>query len=559
MNYTFLVAICDLQAWHLLLGLLLPFLLGYLVRRFIDQDKRERLVKVESEYNSLQGEISKNAQYKTNFHTAEGDNKKLQLTIANNEKEIIRLKAEATETTKKYKAFAGIDVSALQSKIASLETSNNSLQNSIAAMNNTVVENTNEEPSVSIEELQANANKMKERFTYIESENARLKIDLKSAIAAKDSIVRSEENLVKYKEEVREMSGRIGGYTVESDRLKKEIAEAKAFAKAATDELTDLKAKISGSQNNNEKAAVEANELQTKINALQNELTVVKASANDSAKLANELKEAKEKLAASEINLSSAKLKVEQAAAIVPVTVEKIVEKRVEVPVEKIVEKVIEKTVEVSSPADKQRIAELEAALANVKATPAPIAVAPVATKPDDLEVVEGIGPKVNELFKAKGVTTYAQLAAMSKEEVAGVLESGGSRFQILNGNSWPKQAELLRDGKTEEFQAYTDYLIAGVDPKEVKSAAADVTPDDLKVIEGIGPKIEGLLNADGIYTFAELANSTYDRLKTILDNAGSRYQMHDPTSWPTQSVLARDGKTEELQKMQDELKGGKA
>jgi hypothetical protein len=146
----------------------------------------------------------------------------------------------------------------------------------------------------------------------------------------------------------------------------------------------------------------------------------------------------------------------------------------------------------------------------------------------------------------------------MSKEDVAAVLETGGERFRILNGNSWPKQAELLRDGKTKEFEEYTDYLIAGVDPKELPQKA-NANPDDLKIIEGIGPKIEQLLNADGIYTFAQLANCTSDQLKTILENAGSRYQMHDPTTWPTQSELARDGKTEELQKMQDELKGGRS
>ena len=32
------------------------------------------------------------------------------------------------------------------------------------------------------------------------------------------------------------------------------------------------------------------------------------------------------------------------------------------------------------------------------------------------------------------------------------------------------------------------------------------VVPDDLKIVEGIGPKIEGVLNKEGILTFAQLA-----------------------------------------------------
>ncbi len=82
---------------------------------------------------------------------------------------------------------------------------------------------------------------------------------------------------------------------------------------------------------------------------------------------------------------------------------------------------------------------------------------------------------------------------------------------------------------------------------------------DDLKVVEGIGPKIEELCNKAGIYTFAELADTSAETLRGILDAAGNRFQMHDPTTWPAQSALARDGKWDELKAWQDELNKGKA
>ncbi|MCI4647542.1 helix-hairpin-helix domain-containing protein [Phaeodactylibacter sp.] len=81
--------------------------------------------------------------------------------------------------------------------------------------------------------------------------------------------------------------------------------------------------------------------------------------------------------------------------------------------------------------------------------------------------------------------------------------------------------------------------------------------PDDLTKIEGIGPKIEGLLNAGGIYTWKELANATVEQLQEILDKAGKRFGLARPDSWPRQAALAAAGEWEALQKLQDELQGG--
>ncbi len=92
--------------------------------------------------------------------------------------------------------------------------------------------------------------------------------------------------------------------------------------------------------------------------------------------------------------------------------------------------------------------------------------------------------------------------------------------------------------------------------PKAEK--VADAKPDDLKKIEGIGPKIAEILNGKGINTFADLAATSVDDLKAHLDEAGSRYRMHDPSTWPDQSKLAADGKWDELKVLQDELDGGR-
>lgn len=62
----------------------------------------------------------------------------------------------------------------------------------------------------------------------------------------------------------------------------------------------------------------------------------------------------------------------------------------------------------------------------------------------------------------------------------------------------------------------------------------AHVPPDDLKRIEGIGPKIAGLLNAAGIHSFAQLADQTEASLRALLKEAG--LAMINPATWPEQA-----------------------
>ena len=88
--------------------------------------------------------------------------------------------------------------------------------------------------------------------------------------------------------------------------------------------------------------------------------------------------------------------------------------------------------------------------------------------------------------------------------------------------------------------------------------AKAVKTPEKLTVVEGIGPKIAGLLNEAGILTLEDLSKAPKKNLKAVLDAAGPRYKMHTPDTWAKQAKLAATGKMDELKKLQDELKGGR-
>lgn len=92
------------------------------------------------------------------------------------------------------------------------------------------------------------------------------------------------------------------------------------------------------------------------------------------------------------------------------------------------------------------------------------------------------------------------------------------------------------------------------------KAPAKKVTrrKDDLKKIEGIGPKIAQLLIDSNITTFNKLSKTKFEKLKKILSEAGSRYKMHDPGTWAEQAALAAKGDWDKLKTFQDFLKGGK-
>ncbi len=80
--------------------------------------------------------------------------------------------------------------------------------------------------------------------------------------------------------------------------------------------------------------------------------------------------------------------------------------------------------------------------------------------------------------------------------------------------------------------------------------------PDDLTLIEGIGPKINAVLREAGVDTFLKLAEMAPEDLGEILNAAGIR--LFDPTTWAEQASLAAAGQWDELKAFQHQLKGGR-
>ena len=232
-----------------------------------------------------------------------------------------------------------------------------------------------------------------------------------------------------------------------------------------------------------------------------------------------------------------------------------------------------------------RRAAETEAA----PAAPAPTA-APVATPtPDDLQRIEGIGPKIAAALIAAGYPTYAAIATATEDELRQAVAGQGIRFAPAAA-SWAAQAQYLVDSDTDGLQEYQDYLVGGqerrakftqnvdyTDVDEIEGATAKVAalaadeaaaaaaapepepepePQDLRRIEGIGPKIDATLKAAGYTTYAKVAGASESELREALATGGITFAPA-AASWADQAQYLADGDEAGLQEYQDYLVGG--
>jgi large subunit ribosomal protein L21 len=80
----------------------------------------------------------------------------------------------------------------------------------------------------------------------------------------------------------------------------------------------------------------------------------------------------------------------------------------------------------------------------------------------DDLEKIEGIGPKIRQVFAKAGIITFAQLAETPVERLKEVLHAAGPRFGLADPGTWAEQARLAAAGDWDAFKKLTDELVAG-------------------------------------------------------------------------------------------------
>ncbi len=149
-----------------------------------------------------------------------------------------------------------------------------------------------------------------------------------------------------------------------------------------------------------------------------------------------------------------------------------------------------------------------------------------------------------------------AQLLALQNENTQQKSENERLESKITLLNKEIAQLKLQLENCLKQQESASLPFNAAVAREVFKTK---IVENDLKIVEGIGEKIESLLNKRGITTWHQLAQTPADAIKDILlQDGGSAYQIHEPKTWPAQALLAHQGKWKELKELQDHLTAGR-
>ncbi|WP_298608489.1 hypothetical protein [uncultured Thiothrix sp.] len=157
-----------------------------------------------------------------------------------------------------------------------------------------------------------------------------------------------------------------------------------------------------------------------------------------------------------------------------------------------------------------------------------------------------------------------AQMPRMEQEttyeaDLRSLLKGRSSDNETISTNS--------NSSNNTRSTAFPSRITPSMPPKATQVVEPTVAPivipdedhvDDLKKLEGIGSKIEKLLNEAGIKSYAKLATMDRDALKAILDAGGGQFKLHEPKSWPYQAELAAKQNWQRLKEYQDFLISGR-
>lgn len=169
-----------------------------------------------------------------------------------------------------------------------------------------------------------------------------------------------------------------------------------------------------------------------------------------------------------------------------------------------------------------------------------------VTAVPDDLQKIEGIGPKSATALNRIGINTYVQLAGYDPQTLLAELDAAGEDIGLNSVRTWPAQAALAAAGRWNALKYIQDELL---------SSGRLSLPDNLQRINGIGPAVAEKLDRLGITTFKQIAEADPDQLEANLRAEGARIQIGAAATWPAQASLAQAGNWLELETYQHQLR----
>jgi predicted flap endonuclease-1-like 5' DNA nuclease len=167
----------------------------------------------------------------------------------------------------------------------------------------------------------------------------------------------------------------------------------------------------------------------------------------------------------------------------------------------------------------------------------------------DDLEIIKGIGPKLNGVLNGLGVHRFDQIAAWTAEDVDKVDDHLGAFKNRIGQEEWIPQAKLLAAGNHDEWQRI--YGAAGGAAAAVAGVAAMTAigipaavgaPDNLLQIKGVGPKLNELLISLGVRRFDQIAAWGASDVAKVDDHLGAFKGRIGRDLWTEQAGLLARG-----------------
>jgi len=159
----------------------------------------------------------------------------------------------------------------------------------------------------------------------------------------------------------------------------------------------------------------------------------------------------------------------------------------------------------------------------------------------DELTKLVGINPEIEKCLNIQDIHSFKQLSQVDSETLKSHVANINSDIKDHEIESWPHQAAMAEKQQWDELQVYQDFMHSAepeiadhhIDSAELKHQKSNDNldhlsddiqldgdeanlsdHDDLKKIEGIGPKIEEVLNNGGIYTYSQMQNSNNKRFR---------------------------------------------
>lgn len=180
-----------------------------------------------------------------------------------------------------------------------------------------------------------------------------------------------------------------------------------------------------------------------------------------------------------------------------------------------------------------------------------------VSVIPNLVEVKESLDTPV-----AKPKAEKKSAPKADKKESAEVKAESTPKAEVKAEPKEEKKASPKAE-KKEETKAAKKKATPKAEKKEEpkadkKKAPATGKGDNLKVIDGIGPKIAEILSEAGLGTYSAIADSSPEKIAEVLSEAGNRYKSHDPALWPEQAKIAATGDLDKLKEWQESQKEDK-